>query len=243
MVSFWSMVNNTIKEADVILLVLDARMVEETRHPEIEQKVREANKPLIYVVSKSDLVKKDYDGDLKPVVKYSSKTYEGVNMLRQEISKQAGKTDKKFIQVGVLGYPNVGKSSLINALKGNKSARVAGLSGYTRGLQKIKAGRRIMIIDTPGVIPAGEKDFLKHALIGSLDFTKTQEPDLVVMEIITKYPNLIEDFYGVEKHEDFEETIDEIALKTGVLKRGGKPDTQRMARMILTKWQKGELKV
>ncbi|MBU0615841.1 MAG: 50S ribosome-binding GTPase [Nanoarchaeota archaeon] len=246
MTSFWSMVNKIVAEADVLLLVLDARMVIETRNEEIERKILATKKPMIYVITKCDLVEKnklDKHG-LKPAVLISSKKYEGTRLLSDEIYKQANKAgiDKEMISVGVLGYPNVGKSSLINAMKGRKSAPTSAMSGYTRGIAKIRAGGRIMMIDTPGVIPAGEKDFMKHALIGTLDFTKTQEPDLVVMRIMQKFPGLVEDHYGVKPHEDHEETIDEIALKLRTLKKGGKPDTQRMARMILTKWQKGDIR-
>ena len=105
------------------------------------------------------------------------------------------------------------------------------------------ASKKIMMIDTPGVVPAGEKDFMKHAISGTLDFTKTQQPDVVVMELIDKYPGVIEKIYDVAIHEDSEETIEEIALKKRILIKAGKPDTVRMARMILTKWQKGKIKV
>jgi len=243
MTSFWSMVNQIIREADVILIVLDARMIEETRNEEIEKKVIESKKPFLYVVTKCDLVdlEKLKNSKLKSFVYISSKKYYGVKILETEIYKLNIK--KKVITVGVLGYPNVGKSSLINAMRGKKSAPTSALSGYTRGIQKVKVSKKIMMIDTPGVIPSGEKDFMKHAIIGTLDFTKTQQPDVVVMELIEKYPDLIESFYGVSKHEDSEETIEEIALKKNILIKGGKPDTVRMARMILTKWQQGKIKV
>ena len=157
MPSFWGLVNSVIREADILLLVLDARLVTESRNIEIERKIREAGKPLVYVVSKSDLTDKEEAkraaSDLKPMVLFSAKDYRGVRQLRKAIVIEAKRRGKEEITVGVLGYPNVGKSSLINALKGRGSAGTSPLSGYTRGLQKIRLSRKIMLIDTPGVIP------------------------------------------------------------------------------------------
>ena len=89
MVSFWSMVNDIIRKADILILVLDARMVKETRHEEIEKKIREANKPLIYVISKCDLVDKNiiqkYQQRLKPAVFTSAREHYGTKILREKI--------------------------------------------------------------------------------------------------------------------------------------------------------------
>ncbi|PIY60251.1 hypothetical protein COY95_02735, partial [Candidatus Woesearchaeota archaeon CG_4_10_14_0_8_um_filter_47_5] len=56
MPSFWRVINQVIRDADVILEVLDARFVDETRNPEVERKVAEAQKPLIFVINKCDLI-------------------------------------------------------------------------------------------------------------------------------------------------------------------------------------------
>lgn len=56
------------------------------------------------------------------------------------------------VTVGVVGYPNVGKSSLINALKRSKVCAVAAQAGHTRELQSVQLERGIRIIDSPGVV-------------------------------------------------------------------------------------------
>ena len=64
--SFWKTVNQLIREADIILEILDSRFVDETRNIEIEDKIKRAGKQLIFVINKCDLVSKDYM-DKKPV--------------------------------------------------------------------------------------------------------------------------------------------------------------------------------
>jgi len=243
--NFWRIVNQVIEDADVLLLILDARMIDETRNPEIENKVGHAGKPLVHVITKCDLVDKTvvekFKKTLNNCVFVSATKHYGTTMLRDKILIEAKRVypKKKAITVGVLGYPNVGKSSIINALKGRKSAPTSILSGYTKGVQKVRADNRIMLLDTPGVIPYQEKDRMKHALIGTIDFNNTKEPDLVVMELMQRFPKKIESFYEVEPNEDLEAVIEVIAVKRNILKKGNVPDIMRTSRMILKDWQKG----
>jgi len=244
MKNFWSIVNNVIDDADILLLLLDARLVDETRNEEVESKVKRQKKPLIYVITKCDLADKEsvekYKKELYPSVFVSAKEHFGTTMLRNTILMEAKRAGiKTELRVGVLGYPNVGKSSLINAMKGRKAASTSVLSGHTKHIQKIRADNRIILIDTPGVIPYQEKDPVKHTFIGTIDFNKAREPDIMSMELMMKFPGRIEKYYGVEINEDKEETLYAIAKKKCMLKKGGLPDLERTARMILKDWQKG----
>ena len=244
MTNFWKVVNSVIHDADVILLVIDARLVEQTRNSEIEANVKRTGKPLIYVLTKCDLVNKDeaekWKRILKPCVFISSKDYSGMKLLRERIFIES-KNYKDKIKVGVLGYPNVGKSSLINALKGKSSAVVSSNSGQTRGVMRVRS-RGIVFLDTPGVLPYMEKDAIKQAITGTIDFNKAKDPDLVVIEIMEQYPGKIESFYDIEEKEDKEKTIKDIAIKCNYLAKGGKPDILRVARKILQDWQTGKIK-
>ena len=244
MKNFWRMVNKVIRDADVLLLLLDARLVDDTRNQEIENKVKALGKPLIYVITKCDLVPKEllekYRKVLKPCVIVSSKMHFGTTILRDRIFIEAKRAKAgKNIRVGVLGYPNIGKSSLINAMKGRHSAATSIVSGFTKAVQEIRGDNRIMFLDTPGVIPYQEKDRVKHTLIGTIDFNKSKDPEMAVIGLMTKFPGKIESFYGVLVQEDEDQTIEEIALKRNMLIKGGKPDIVRTARMILKDWQKG----
>ena len=147
--NYWKIVNSVIDRSDILLLVLDARMPELTRNEEIESKVKLKNKKLIYVLNKCDLMPKEWLEDkkkiFKPAVFVSSTQHLGTTMLRNKILEL---TKKDYdITVGVLGYPNTGKSSVINALKGKSSARASSVSGYTRGVQMIRIDAKIMILE------------------------------------------------------------------------------------------------
>ena len=246
MKKFWDIVNKVINEADIILLVLDARWTNETRNKEIEDKVKKLNKPLIWVISKADLVSKyvikNCKKQLKPCAIISAKEQYGLLKLKERIIIESKRIGKEKVTVGVLGYPNVGKSSLINLMKGKKSVRTSPISGFTKGVQKIRMSGKIMFLDTPGVLPYNEKNYLKHVTTNVIDFTKVKEPDLLVISLLEKFHGRIEKYFDVEIKKDKEKTIEEIALKKHIIKKGGKPDIERMSKAILQVWQKGVIK-
>jgi hypothetical protein len=241
--TFWDIVNKVINESDVVLEVLDARLIDETRNKEIEEKIERANKKLIQVVNKIDLV--DIDSikeklkELTNPVFIASKEKLGTTILKNKIL-EVGRKEK--VIVGVVGYPNTGKSSVINALAGGRKALTSPTAGFTRGIQKIKASERIILLDTPGVFPFEEKDEIKLALIGSKNPQEIKDPDLVSIELIKSQNGRIERHYGVETNKDPEQTLEAIAKKTNMLKKGGIPDIDRAARMIIMDWQRGKIK-
>jgi ribosome biogenesis GTPase A len=246
MANFWNLVNNVIRKADILLLVLDSRMADSTRNIEIEDKVREAGKPLIYVMNKCDLVDREYleryKKKLPNSVFVSAKEHLGTTKLRQIIFVNASKLKIKDIKVGVLGYPNVGKSSIINALRGKGSAPTSSVSGYTKALQNVNVGGNIMLIDTPGVIPYRENDGLKLNVIATIDHIKEKDPDVVAMKLMEEFPGAIEHYYNIEIYDDKEETLEKISKKFNMLLKGNEPDIMRASKKILYDWQTGKIK-
>lgn len=243
--------------SDIVLEILDARFINETRNLELEKLIRKLGKKIIFVLNKADLVdikkvKEHLPEDLNPHVFISSRTGRGVNELRTKIKIESKrvKTSSNYIRkhVGIIGYPNTGKSSLINFLMGKKVARTSSEAGFTRGVQKLKLIENILLIDTPGVIP--EKEFQheremktgKHAMIGARSYGQVKDPENEVYSIIQKYPGVVQRFYGF-RDIDFEEFIEQLGRKKNFIFKGNVVDEERIFRMILKDWQEGKIRI
>ncbi len=249
------MINKIIDEADIILEILDSRFIEKTRNVEIEQRVKKQGKKLIYVFNKADLVdidkiKRDVElSDLKPSLFFSSKKRRGSGVLKKLIEIEAHRVEKEIINIGVVGYPNSGKSSLINLLIGKSVARTSSEAGYTKGVQKIRISRGLYLIDTPGIIPVSEKvygnqSFMeKHLEIGATTWDRAKSPDVVVLKLMQEYPGLLEKYYGIDAQGDIEILIEHLGRKLHFLKKGAEVDEPRTAKKILKDWQEGKIRV
>ena len=124
-----------IESSDIILEILDARFPKEMQNKEAEKLAERKGKKLIYVLNKSDLTMKR-DKSLNPRVFVSCKNRKGIGDLRAKIKQEARKIKKEGrVQVGVIGYPNTGKSSLINLLIGKVSAKQELIQGLQRGFK------------------------------------------------------------------------------------------------------------
>jgi len=227
-------VRKIINDADLLLEVLDARFPDLTRIPVYERYVKKLGKPLILVLNKCDLVPKEYAEDWKallskeyPTVFVSTRMRWGSRKLREKIKEHAPTFP---VKVGVFGYPNVGKSSLINLLKGRSVSPVSPRAGYTRGEQIVRISRKIYLIDTPGIIyPRNEEILL---LIGGLEPERAEDPE-VAAEV------LIRNLHAMGAME--EGTLEEYAKKKRFFQKGGAPDTWRAAVDILRRWQRGAI--
>ncbi|MBU0461705.1 MAG: 50S ribosome-binding GTPase [Nanoarchaeota archaeon] len=243
MKNFWKAVNNVIRYSDVLLEVLDARAVDETRNSEIEKKIEKQNKKLIFVINKCDMIEKEESEKIKkslPNSVFVSATERlGTKKLREMILSSSNLPE---IRVGVLGYPNTGKSSIINALRGRASAKTSPRSGFTRGKQLVRVSKRLMLIDTPGVFPYKEKNEAKHALTSARSLHDIRNPELAVLQLIQSLKGKVEKFYDVKKHDDVEETLEDIAIKLRKLKKGNLPDTRTAAQIVIQDWQKGKIR-
>ncbi len=241
--NFWKVVDEVILESDILLEIVDARAVEKTRNPEIEDKVRRKGKMLIYVVNKCDLadtaVLAKIKSKLVPSVFISCKNHRGMVSLKERIIIEAKRLGLEKPRVGVLGYPNMGKSSVINALSGTGKAETSSTAGFTHG-KKYVGARKFYLIDTPGVIPYGENDTVKNAMTGIK--TKSKDPENDLLLIMQEHPGIIESHFNVPVEEDREETLGKIAVKLNCLKKGKLPDTARASEMILRMLREGKIR-
>ena len=244
MANFWKIVDSVISQADIVLMVVDARMVEKTKNVEIERKVAASGKTLITVINKADLVDKDelekWKKKLDPCVFVSAREFYGMTMLRHLILE---KSKGEAVVVGVVGYPNTGKSSVINALKGKSAAGVSSVSGYTKGKKNIKIDSKILVIDTPGVL-ADDDVKSSDELIITASRTDTKDPEMAAFKLLEKHKLEIIFHYDLEgEFADEEDLLEAIAIKLNRKKSGGVPDTETAAKMLLQDWQKGKIQL
>src|SRR3989344_2498585 len=253
-VAFPTQAREVIRISDILLEIIDARFIDKTRNKELEEEVKKAGKKIIFVLNKVDLIdiknlKKDYDlSSIKPYVLFSVKNKIGRARLLEIINIEAKRSDFKKAKIGIIGYPNTGKSSVINVLSGGKRAGTSSNAGFTKAIQKVRFSKDIILLDTPGVIFSGEENSLaanvvkKHVEIGVKDYEKVKYPDLVVNEIMKTHKKIFDNFYRIDSEEDADILLEILGKKWNFLKKGGIADRDRVARKIFKAWQEGKIR-
>lgn len=147
-----------------------------------------------------------------------------------------------FSLKGFIGYPNVGKSSIINALRSKKVCNVAPIAGETKVWQYITLMKRIFLIDCPGVVyPSAETDTEK-VLKGVVRVELITNPEDYIVTVLERLrPEYVKKTYKVEKWTDSTDFLEQLAKKSGKLFKGGEPDIGSVAKMVLNDWQRGKL--
>ncbi len=238
---FWIIAKNIVRDADIVLEVLDARFPHITRITRLEKMAKEK---LILVINKVDLVSKNTLDKIKTEFKnskyvlVSSKNSKNISELIPMI-KNKGK-------VAVIGYPNTGKSTLINRLSSGGRARTSSESGFTHGKQLI-AGKGFMLMDTPGIVPFADRDEVRLGLVSGISPSKLENPDVVATKLIYifKKNNCLEfeRYYGVDMSLDSYSILLEIGKKRHMLLKKGEIDERRAAVSVLEDWHKGKIKL
>jgi ribosome biogenesis GTPase A len=283
---YWTQIEQIIREADIVLEILDARVVDLSRNEQLENIIYNVGRPRIYVLNKCDLVtKKDLEKAMDKLsherdvpneymVFFSNRRKSTTRNLLTKIRQVFAKNGKRpnfdankpiiskpyreargDIIIGVLGYPNVGKSSVINALAFKHKAKVSSKAGTTHGVHWITANDEIKLIDTPGVIPLGTyMDEARLGLIAAKSPEKLKDPETVAVKVIELFINSnklgkFEQFYNLKLPEEVKTEanasliLEKLALARGHLKKGGVADETRTSLGLVKDWQDGRLKL
>jgi len=242
---------HVVDESDLILLMIDARFPSFSRNALIEKVIENKKKQGVFVINKIDLVDQEKLDEIKKIfagkklVFISSKKRMGSKFLRLLISIEAKKANKERFIIGVTGYPNTGKSSLINLLSGRGSARVSNQAGFTRGRQLIRLKDGIYLLDSPGVIPFNENDSFKLVLFNALSINQLKDTEQSALELLEftkkeKPDFLVEQGLSLKEINSCsgDELLDLIALKKNLKLKGNKPNTKLASIKIIQEWQK-----
>lgn len=245
---------------DVAIVVLDARLPFTTLDKEALKGVFDSNKPLLLVLNKCDLADpKHYplaEKHLKtegfPIITLTTKVsgfkkqvLGQLKQLGQPLwqKQQAKGLKPRPLRVGVFGMPNVGKSSLMNGLSGQKKCQTGNKAGVTKHTQWVKLAEGFELMDSPGLIAPKLQSDDQGLLLACIDAIgeKAYETDKVARFLIEHlenlYPNLLKQFYKCQ----LELTLENLALAQNLLEDKEYPDVHRMGNRLLKDFADGRL--
>lgn len=256
------MMQENIKLIDLVIELVDARIPVSSRNPEIDELGK--NKARLILLNKSDLAEDKWNDAWAEffkekgysVLKVNSRKGGGVKSIQgviQEACKEKIERDRKRgilnrpVRAMVVGVPNVGKSTFINALAGKACTKTGNKPGVTKGKQWIRLNKNVELLDTPGILwPKFEDQTvgLRLAFIGSIKDEILNAEELA-MELIgflkNKYPGILKEKYQIEETEDNFACLNSIAESRHCLVRGNELDTEKAARILLDDFRNGRL--
>lgn len=251
-----------MKLIDIVIEVVDARIPISSMNP-ILKKIA-SNKPRLIVINKVDIAQPNWTQIWKDefisrgfnVVTVNSKDKVGIkNIISSAIETAKPIIDRnikrglknKVIRAMVFGIPNVGKSTLINALAQKTVAKTGNKPGVTRGKQWIRLNSQIELLDTPGVLWHKFDDVevgKKIAFIGSIKDEVMITEDLMydlLMWLKENENTFLSTRYNIDSIENPLEVMDEIAKRRGCLLKGGKFDYLKTANIFLEEFRTAKI--
>lgn len=261
------LITENLKNVDAVIELLDARIPYSSRNPEISRIC--AGKPSIILLNKSSLADpavtaewaKRYTNETTVCIETDCISGAGLSRIAPSLRKLCEEKLARYEQKGmvgrsikamVVGIPNVGKSSLINKLCGNKKAKVENRPGVTLDKQWVSTNIGIMLMDMPGVL---WPKFDEKSVGENLAITGAIKDDILDVEAIATslcgrlreyYPQLLSERYKLGDSSAFAELDDYellqlIGKKRGFLISGGEINTERTANMLLDEFRAGKI--
>ena len=256
------LISENLKNVDAVIELLDARIPYSSQNPEIRRIC--ASKPSIILLNKASLadpaVTKEfcnrYTNENTVCIETDCISGYGLSKIapaiRQLCAEKLSRYEEKGMKAMVVGIPNVGKSSLINKISGNKKAKVENRPGVTLNKQWVGTDIGILLLDMPGVLWPKCED----TLVGeNLAITGAIKDDVLDIESIAmvfcgrlrdQYPALLCQRYKIDKVPSCDEMdnydlLKLIGKKRGFVVSGGEIDTERTANMLLDEFRAGKI--
>lgn len=261
-----------IKLIDVIVELVDARVPLSSRNPDIDELGK--NKYRVILLNKADLadpaVSKKWVSYFKEkgfhVLEINSRetsSAKSVNAVVREACKEKIERDQRRgiknrpIRAMVVGIPNVGKSTFINAFAGKACAKTGNKPGVTKGKQWVRLNKELELLDTPGILWPKFEDpevGMRLACIGSINDEILQMQEMasyLITYLSEKYPDALRERYQYEES-TLETLLQEERPLVEVLlylvcesrkcyKKGNEPDYEKAAGLLLDDFRSGRL--
>lgn len=248
---------SVMDEVDVIIEVIDARLPQSSENPLVD--TLRKGKPRLKILNKSDLADDEkthqwleYFNSLPETRAISlEQTQKKVINRIADMCKQmvpARFNADRPVRAMILGIPNVGKSTLINALLGRKIAKVGNEPAVTKTQKRFTTHNGMVLSDTPGFLWPKIVDIdsgYRLAASGAIKDTAIEHEDVAIFAagfLRAEYPDrLIERFKFKEMPEIAEKVLDEIGRRRGCLRPGGVIDRNKASTLLLNEIRSGKL--
>ncbi|CAK9867986.1 unnamed protein product [Sphagnum jensenii] len=250
----WGELYKVVDSSDVVIQVLDARDPQGTRCLHLEKHLRDncKHKHLILLLNKCDLVPSwvtrgwlhVLSREFPTLAFHASVTNPyGKGSLLSLLRQLARlKSDKQAISVGFVGYPNVGKSSVINTLRTKMVCKVAPIPGETKVWQYITLTKRIFLIDCPGVVYHSQDSETDIVLKGVVRIGNLEDATEHIGEVLKRVKkDYLKRAYRIHDWEDDNDFLTQLCRQSGKLLKGGEPDLKTGAKMVLQDWVRGRI--
>lgn len=247
-----------LKRVDVVLEVRDARIPLASHHPQLKQWI--GDKPRLLVLNREDMISSALKKEWQEWFKHQGETPfftnakdgKGVKAVKKASQSLEAKVNEhrrsrgmlpRPVRAVVIGFPNVGKSALINRLLQRKIVASARKAGVTKQLQWVRISEQLELLDAPGVIPwklENQEDALKLAIcedIGEAAYdNQLVAADFVDLLVKLGSDEVLKSRYGLDA---LEMTGEEFIYQLAQMRYKG--DKERVARMLLQDFRKGYL--
>jgi ribosome biogenesis GTPase A len=248
-----------MENIDLVIEVLDARLPEASCNPLVEELRKFRQRPCLKILNKTDLAdpaataawKAFYDAQ-EGVTAYPMTTKKPADVARipdicLSLAPHRG-VPTKPLRIMIMGIPNVGKSTLMNALLKKRVAKVGDEPAVTKVQQKLYLGKHTVLVDTPGMLwpkiaMAGDGLMLaaSHA-VGSNALIEEEVAEFLADLLLERYPQLLTARYGFKTDGlDGIAVIENVAQRRGFRVRGGEFDYEKAAHVLLHDYRTGAL--
>ncbi|XP_065674255.1 guanine nucleotide-binding protein-like 3 homolog isoform X4 [Hydra vulgaris] len=149
---------------------------------------------------------------------------------------------KTSITVGIVGLPNVGKSSVINSLRRSKACLVGSTPGLTKSMQEVQLDKHVKLLDCPGVVMGSNSTDMQVILRNVVKVEQILDPIKPVEAILSRCEKtMIMQKYCVADYSDAHDFLVLFAKRLGKLKKGGVADVHASAKVLLQDWNSGKI--
>ena len=243
-----------LPQVDIVIEVLDARIPFSSQNPMLAS-IRK-HKPSIKILNKSDLSDErllalwqkelEKDSTVKTLTCNNlGSAYDKIRGLcRSMIPERNNRSSMVYAMIA--GIPNVGKSTIINALAGRAIAKTGNEAAVTKMQQRIEISPQLTLIDTPGVLwpnIENKNSGYRLAATGAIKDTAIDLQDIacfVAEFMLENYPSNIQSRYALDKLPKTEiELLEAIARKRGCIVSGGMVDFEKVSRLVVSDLRSG----